>query len=512
MIDNHFKIVIPLYNVEKWIKICLRSVKAQTYKNFQCIILDDLSTDSSVEVIRKEIEGDERFKLIANTEKALALKNIYDGINISNPKAEDIILTLDGDDWLASRDVLEKVNNIYNSSKCWITYGSYAEYPNNRRGKFAKQIPKNIIETNSFRSFEWCSSHLRTFKYHLWERIKKEDLLDGDGNFYKMTWDLAFMFPMLEMSGHRSHYVEEVMYVYNLDNPLNDHKIDNTLQLKLEHEIRHKPKYQKIKILYCYLKGGFANMMFQIAATLSLAADKGMMASFPNLHQQLDYLNDDKTYNPNLKHANEYLKIFENLNILGPTGTERVINFPFYYEEINFSSDDSILEGFFQSEKYFHHNSNEIRDIFKMPEEMEKQIRKKYSQFLDSNTVSLHIRRGDYLKFPDHHVVLSKDYYEKAIKLFPKADFYLVFSDDIEWCKETFKGDKFIFIENEKDYIEFYLMSLCKNNIIANSSFSWWPAWLNLNENKRIVAPNEWFGFKIKENPKDLIPSEWIKI
>ncbi|MHA1796049.1 MAG: glycosyltransferase family 2 protein, partial [Promethearchaeota archaeon] len=222
-------------------------MKAQTYKNFQCIILDDISTDNSVEVIKNEIEGDDRFKLIINTEKAFALKNIYDGINISNPKTEDIILTLDGDDWLASRDALEKVNDVYNSSKCWITFGSYAEYPNNRRGKFAKQIPKNIIETNSFRSFEWCSSHLRTFKYHLWERIKKEDLLDKDGNFYKMTWDLAFMFPMLEMAGNRSKYIKDILYTYNVDNPLNDHKIDNSYQVSLEREIRSKPKYDRIK-------------------------------------------------------------------------------------------------------------------------------------------------------------------------------------------------------------------------------------------------------------------------
>jgi glycosyltransferase involved in cell wall biosynthesis len=132
--DNHFKIIIPLYNVEKWIKICLRSVRAQTYKNFQCIIIDDLSTDSSTQVIREEIGGDDRFVLIVNKTKKLALQNIYDGINYSAPASEDVIITLDGDDWFSSKDVLEKVNNVYNSSGCWLTYGSYAEYPHNQRG------------------------------------------------------------------------------------------------------------------------------------------------------------------------------------------------------------------------------------------------------------------------------------------------------------------------------------------------------------------------------------------
>ena len=244
--DNHFKIIIPLYNVEKWIKICLRSVKLQSYRNFQCIIIDDISTDNSVEIIRKEIEGDRRFKLVVNKEKAYALKNIYDGIESSKPKPEDIIVTLDGDDWLASKDVLKILNEVYSKESCWITYGSYAEYPSKTRGKFARKIPQEVVNGATYRSHEWCSSHLRTFKYHLWKQIRKEDLLDSEGKFYKMTWDLAFMFPMLEMSGNRSFYIRDILYIYNLGNPLNDHKIDNTYQRKLEMEIRNKPKYNLI--------------------------------------------------------------------------------------------------------------------------------------------------------------------------------------------------------------------------------------------------------------------------
>ena len=245
--NNHFKIIIPLYNVQDWIKICIRSVKAQTYKNFQCIIIDDISTDNSVEIINKEIAGDERFKLIVNTDKAFALKNIYDGINLSSPDDEDIIVTLDGDDWLAGKDVLQHLNEIYNEENCWITYGSYVEYPGGAKGKFAKKIPDYVIQTNSFRNFEWCSSHLRSFKNHLWSKIKKSDLLDSEGKFYRMTWDLAFMFPMLEMAGKKSCYIEKPLYVYNLGNPLNDHKVDNSYQMQLEREIRGKEPYRELK-------------------------------------------------------------------------------------------------------------------------------------------------------------------------------------------------------------------------------------------------------------------------
>lgn len=244
--NNHFKIIIPLYNVEKWIKLCIRSVKFQSYKNFECILIDDISTDNSVEIIKKEIAGDDRFKLVVNKEKALALKNIYDGINTSEPKNEDVIVTLDGDDWFASKDALKILNREYIKEDCWLTYGSYIEYPTKNRGKFAKKIPQQVIHSGTFRQHEWCSSHLRTFKYHLWRKIKKEDLLDTKGDFYRMTWDLAFMFPMLEMCADKSHHIEEILYVYNLGNPLNDHKVDNSYQRQLEIEIRNKQRYKKI--------------------------------------------------------------------------------------------------------------------------------------------------------------------------------------------------------------------------------------------------------------------------
>jgi glycosyltransferase involved in cell wall biosynthesis len=208
--------------------------------------MDDLSTDNTVEIIKKEIKGDKRFKLIINSRKAFALKNIYDAIKISKPSDEDIIVTVDGDDWLSNKDVLSHLNEIYKKDDCWLTYGSYAEYPNNVRGKFAKQIPHRVIESNTYRNHEWCTSHLRTFKAHLWNKIKREDLIDSEGNFYRMTWDLAFMFPMLEMSGHRSKYIEKILYVYNVDNPINDHKVDNSYQRQLEIEIRKKTKYEKI--------------------------------------------------------------------------------------------------------------------------------------------------------------------------------------------------------------------------------------------------------------------------
>ena len=242
--DNKFIIITPFYNVEKWVKYCLRSVSRQGYKNYWHYLIDDLSTDSSTEFIENEALQNQKIKLIKNTTKKYALKNINDVLEEIKPSDEDIIVILDGDDWFAAPDVLEKLNKIYNDEDCWMTYGSYVEFPSKIKGKFAKQIPEHVINNNSYRESPWMSSHLRTFKYKLWKNIDKNDFVSKQtGNFIKAAWDLAFVFPMLEMSGKKAHYVKNILYVYNRQNPLNEDKVDHSHQLSEETEVRAKKKY-----------------------------------------------------------------------------------------------------------------------------------------------------------------------------------------------------------------------------------------------------------------------------
>jgi len=243
---QHFKIVVPMYNVEKWIDKCIKSIKDQSYINFQCIIIDDISTDSTVQIVRNIINEDDRFKLIVNKEKKYALQNIYEGIDFAQPDDEDVIVTVDGDDWLYNNTVLDTLVETYASQQCWITYGNYVQYPSGRYSALSTYSPE-VIYNNAFRSVAWQATHLRTFKYKLWKHIKKEDLLDQSGNYYKMGWDLAFMFPMLEMSGGRIVNINAPLYVYNIDNPLNDNKVDMELQLSIDREVRQKIKYEPIK-------------------------------------------------------------------------------------------------------------------------------------------------------------------------------------------------------------------------------------------------------------------------
>ncbi|HBY66987.1 MAG TPA: hypothetical protein DEG69_03990, partial [Flavobacteriaceae bacterium] len=246
MKKNKFNVIIPFYNVEKWIKYCVRSVKAQEYENYHCYLVDDISTDKTTKIIEKEIFQNDKFTLIKNNEKKYALLNIYDTLKNNNMGDDEIIVLLDGDDWFSNKRVLEELNQIYNKEECDMTYGSYIEYPSKIRGKFSRQIPLKVIDDNSFRESEWMSSHLRTFKHWLWKQIKYEDLLNKEGKFYKAAWDLAFMLPMLEMSGHRAKYIKNTMYVYNRQNPLNEDKINHSIQLSEEEEIRTKKKYERL--------------------------------------------------------------------------------------------------------------------------------------------------------------------------------------------------------------------------------------------------------------------------
>lgn len=180
----------------------------------------------------------------------------------------------------------------------------------------------------------------------------------------------------------------------------------------------------------------------------------------------------------------------------------------FHYTEIN--QDNIELYGYFQSEKYFSHCKETIRYLFSPSHEIEEYIEYKYNALLKKNTCSLHVRRGDYLQLSEHHYNLELEYYTKIMDMFP--DFYYVcLSDDIQWCKENIKVHEYI---SDRLGVEFHLMSMMKNNIIANSSFSWWASWLgNKNGDKLIFAPekSKWFGPKKQHlNVDDLYCKNWI--
>jgi hypothetical protein len=251
------------------------------------------------------------------------------------------------------------------------------------------------------------------------------------------------------------------------------------------------------------LMGGLGNYLFQIASAYSLALDNGDKIIF-NINDSVIGHQPIKSYTNNILSKIKFID--HNLNV------ENNYHEPFFhYQKIPYKPNQK-LHGYFQSEKYFIHNRKKILDLYSIDDESSKKIYEKYGEILTGETCSLHVRRGDYLKYPNHHPTCTLEYYKNSIKEFSKNTKFLIFSDDIEWCKDVFKGENFIFIEGNKDYIDLWLMSLCKNNIIANSSFSWWGAWLNQNPNKKVIAPTNWFGNYLQHNTNDLYFINIIKI
>jgi hypothetical protein len=249
-----------------------------------------------------------------------------------------------------------------------------------------------------------------------------------------------------------------------------------------------------------YLKGGLGNYLFQIAHGYSLSLDN-------NDNFGID-LNKIWVVH---SHWSEYIgNIFRNVSTVStPSQT-----YNYTYESLTYKStpykENIFLDGYFQSEKYFIHNKQKILDFFKIDKITLDYLKDKYSTIVDGNdTCSIHVRRGDFLGI-DFYNKLNMDYYNKAINLVGKDKHFVIFSNDIPWCKENFIGINATFIENEKDYVDMYLMSLCKDNITSNSTFSWWGSYLNPNINEKIYTPIVWFIHS--HSNEDIIPSEWIKI
>jgi len=255
------------------------------------------------------------------------------------------------------------------------------------------------------------------------------------------------------------------------------------------------------------LRGGLGNMLFQISAAYSYAIDN-------NTHAVFDFNKGNFTRNP----ASQYVdNIFRNVE-------QRDLNFNdfriyyepnFHYDSLPITNENLCLDGYFQSDKYFKHNIKKIRDLFRPTQEISNYIFDKYANYFDYDfeLVSVHVRRDDYLNFPEHHVVCGMDYYNEAISQFDDTTKFLIFSDDINWCKENFQGDRFRVVENEKDYIDFYMMYFCDSHIICASTFSWWSAYLNTNEKKKVIMPKKWFGPAYDSyNTNDLEPEGWIKL
>jgi hypothetical protein len=242
--------------------------------------------------------------------------------------------------------------------------------------------------------------------------------------------------------------------------------------------------------------GYLGNKMFMIAAALALA----------------DRNNDEVVLVPWL-YENVFKKKIKTSSDIKIQLTWR--DPAFHYTQIPYLSNLALV-GYFQSEKYFLDKKDLIKEYYTPLDDTKQKIFEKYPDI--QTYISLHVRRTDYFNFPSHHPICGMDYYINAINFFDEKQKIIIVSDDKEWAKQNFVGDRFIFSDEDgaKNSMgavtDLFIQSYCQHNIICNSSFSWWGAWLNENPNKKIIAPKTWFGPAYAGwNTKDLLPESWIK-
>jgi len=288
--------------------------------------------------------------------------------------------------------------------------------------------------------------------------------------------------------------------------------------------------------------GRFGNQMFQYAALRGIAAHHGYEWCIPPVdHYSYSNYGIHHAFNTENvktgfinKHINNQammsLQYLQALNYETPSITESV----YHFDEDLFNNfpDNTNLDGYLQTEKYFKHIEDEIRNDFTFKDEILKPCEEFISQY--EKIIFLHVRRGDMVNIQQSHSVMSIDYFTRALKYFDEDSHVLICSDDPEWCEkqELFSDNRFLLNTNVPEfdhyhmdgdgvrrkskvpYTDMCLMSLCNGAILSASSMGWWGAWLQKNRTNPVIVPKDWYGPQLAQinNIKDLYPEDWTVI
>ena len=251
--------------------------------------------------------------------------------------------------------------------------------------------------------------------------------------------------------------------------------------------------------------GRFGNQMFQYAATRGVAAWKGYEWCIPDGPKTDDEFEDEEN-------QHKLFMVFKLSNAkvvnMHPAPYKQEGSFTFDEDLFNNCEDNVNLYGYFQSEKWFSHIENSIRKDFEWRDDVDAMCGQMFENITGGQAISLHIRRTDHLIKPTYHPVLPLSYYEEALSKFPSDIPVLVFSDEPAWCHEQdlFKDDRFLISDSGDNITDMCLMSMCQYQIMANSTYSWWGAWLSNSEH--VIAPKLWFG-PDGQDPKDIYVDRW---
>lgn len=509
---NNFVFLIGSYNNEAWIRPNLDSILSQTYPHYKVIYYNACSEDKTGEIAQEYADKNPRVKYFTSEERHRKTWFFEQTIKNKWIADNDIVCILDGDDFLANEEVLNYMNEVYNQSNCWVTYGGMIVWNggDNTQQAFPQnsEAPLQVLQQKLYRQDMWRYSHMRTCRGFLWNRLNVADLKSLHDGEYMTLDDLSTVYAFLEMSpSDKIFRVPETIYIWN-NSKANEsrgcaeNKVNNIGQI-YESEIRGRPKYNELAVVSPTLAGGLGNQMFEVAAAASLAKDNGAQL----IVNPSEHFLPNQGKNVNTYAANVFSKIA--FDAKPPVKVGYSWEKP-TYQPIPYAPNLK-LGGHYQSFKYFDHNRDYIKKLF-LDDNTLYELDCHYH--MTGVTTAIQVRRGDYIKFPNHHPMMTAEYYKKAVEM-TECDQIYICSDDIEWCKENLKFDKPVQYIKDRDYCELYLIASCKNIVISNSSFGWWAAYLKRYDYGKVIAPATWFGpallaegFKID----DLLPPDWLRI
>lgn len=246
---QRFKVVVPSFNSIDYIRKTLQSIEMQSDCGYDVCVIDDGSTMKEQREIITEFCQRNQWKFLFNEKNRGALYSLVHAIQLLECQDDDVIVVIDGDDWLAHADVFKRLRQIYTDHDLYLTWGQCEIYPGGKTPmNYAQPIPEMVIQQKLYRDIPFVFWHIGTFKYFLWRHIDDQDLRDVDGEYLMLMKDKATLYPMLEMAGEKIRFVNETLYIYNLENPLNDYVNTRPEEhVRVDALIRAKKRYSRLR-------------------------------------------------------------------------------------------------------------------------------------------------------------------------------------------------------------------------------------------------------------------------